>query len=210
MHVLFFLQFLIDAQAGATSPEFGIMAIESSPLEETGPIVETPRGPMVLPSEKRPFVCPTCRKRYYLPEAGSYLCTKDHIAKVLPNGRRRRLVVMERVEPERLPWAIPDLVEEKEAFQDNLMETQLYTCRHPEDRTWMYGDLTKHLFGAKHLTREEVLTNHADYVLRPLGAQAATQENVADLRRKRMIVITAFVVLIAVIVAAILRLTNLL
>ena len=178
---------------------------------------------MVMPPKKQSFFCPTCRERYYLLEAGSFLCTKDHVATVLPNGKRRRLVVMERSEPERLPWAVPDVVEEKEALQDDLIESQLYTCRYPDNRTWMYGDLTKHLFGAKHLTREEVLAKYADYVLQPLGSQSATQgrqpvverspadsERMADLRRKRIVVITALVMLIAVIVAAILRLTNLL
>jgi len=195
------------------------MGLEPSPLEETGPIVEMPTGPTVLPSEKRPFVCPTCGERYNLPGAGYYLCTKDHPITLLPNGHRRRLVVTERSEPGRLPWTIPEVVEEKEVLQDDLIETQLYTCRHPDNRTWMYGDLTKHLFGARHLTREEVLAKYADYVLRPLGAQSATQgrqpvieppASVADLRRKQMILITAVAVLIAVIVAAILRLTNML
>ena len=189
--------------------------------------METPTGPMVLPSEKKPFACPTCRERYYLPRAGSYLCTKEHIAAVLPNGRRRHLVVMERSEPERLPYAIPDVVEEKETFQDDLIEAQLYTCRHPDNRTWMYGDLTKHLFGANHLTRQDVLEKYADYVLQPLGAQSATQgggsvveaspagrqmdsASVADLRRKQLVVITALVVIVAVVVVAVLRLINLL
>ena len=221
------LQFRIKGQEGATSPEFGMMALNSSPLEVTGPIVETPAGPMVLPTEKRSFVCPTCRERYYLSGAGSYLCTKDHVSTVLPNGRRRHLVVMERSEPERVPWAIPDVVEEKEAIQGDLIEAQLYTCSHPDNRTWMYGDLTKHLFGANHLTREEVLTKYAEYVLRPLGAQTSTQggqpvvehspagrpldsASMADLRRKQLVVITALVVIVAVVVVAVLRLINLL
>ena len=195
------------------------------PLGETGPIVETPTGPTVLPSERQPFACPTCHQRYNLLEAGAYLCARDHIAKVSPNGQRRRLLVPKRSGPERFPWAIPDVVEEKEAVRDELIITRLYACRHPENQT--YDDLTKHRFGAKHLTREEVLTKYADYVLLPLGAQSATQgaqpvvvpplavipfssESMIDRRRKRYIVVTALAVLATVLVAAILRLTGLL
>jgi len=198
---------------------------KSSSLRETGPIVETPTGPTVLPSVRQPFACPSCHQRYNLLEPGSYLCARDHIAKVLPNGQRRRLVVPRRLGPERLPWAIPDVVEEREAVREDLVTTRLYACRHPENQA--YDDLTQHRYGAKHLTRVEVLTKYADYVLLPLGAQPATQggqpvvepphivipfssASMADRRRKRYIVVTALVVLVAVIVAAILRLSGLL
>ena len=66
-----------------------------------------------------------------------------------------------------------------------------------------------------------------DYVLRPLGAHSSTQggqpvverspaghplgsASMADLRRKQIIVITALVVVIAVVVTAVLRPANLL
>ena len=67
------------------------------------------------------------------------------------------------------PWPIPQMVEERELFRQELMEVWVVECKYPDDT-----DLrnTRRHFGynapgGKHLTRGEVLTKYSDYVLQP-------------------------------------------
>lgn len=117
----------------------------------------------------RLFFCPTCTRVYYLPEEASYLCGRNHVPAIWADGQRRRFMISERSESNRPPWAIPDLVEEGEMFQQDFVENWLNECKHPENTE--YGDYRRHFgygtLGGKHLTRAEVMSKYAAYVLQP-------------------------------------------
>lgn len=113
------------------------------------------------------FFCPTCARVYCLPEESYYLCGRNHVPAVWADGKRRRFLISERSESNKPPWPIPPLVEEREMLQQELVESWLDQCKHPEDNE--YGDHRKHFgygaFGGRHLTRDEVVSKYSAYVL---------------------------------------------
>jgi hypothetical protein len=114
------------------------------------------------------FFCPACARVYYLPEESKYLCGRIHSAEVWADGRMRRFFISERTETNRPPWAIPELVEERELLNEDVTETWLGACEHPEDKE--YGDVRRHFGygapGGRHLARDQVVGKYGMFVLR--------------------------------------------
>jgi hypothetical protein len=114
------------------------------------------------------YFCPSCARVYYLPEKSQYLCGRNHGASVWPDGRLRRFFISEKSETTRPPWAIPEVVEARELYNEDVTETWLASCEHPEDTD--YGDLSRHFGygapGGSHLTRDQVVARYAQFVLR--------------------------------------------
>ena len=113
------------------------------------------------------FYCPTCARVYYLSEDAQYICGRVHSAAVWPDGKLRRFFISERTEANQPPWAIPSVVEERELLNQNVTETWLKPCEHPEDTD--YGDIRRHFGygapGGKHLTGEQVVIRYEKFVL---------------------------------------------
>jgi hypothetical protein len=82
----------------------------------------------------------------------------------------RRFFISERTEVNRPPWAIPDLVEERELLNQDVTETWLDACKHPEDED--YKDVRRHFGygapGGKHVTREQIVERYGQFVLKPV------------------------------------------
>jgi len=118
----------------------------------------------------RLYYCPTCLRVYYVSEYWEYLCARNHAASVWPDGKMRRFFVSEKTETNRPPWAIPNLAEERELMNADVIETWLDACKHPEDNN--YGDVRRHFGygapGGKHLTKEQVVDRYGQFVLKPV------------------------------------------
>jgi hypothetical protein len=88
---------------------------------------------------------------------------------VSPDGKTRRFYIAEKAEINRPPWAIPEVVEERELFNEDVTETWLSPCEHPEDTD--YGDVRRHFGygapGGKHLRIAQVLEKYQQFVLKP-------------------------------------------
>jgi hypothetical protein len=115
------------------------------------------------------YFCPACARVYYLSEESRYLCGRVHAASVWPDGRMRRFFIAERTETNRPPWPIPELVEERELLNEDVTETWLGPCEHPEDTN--YGDVRRHFGygapGGKHLRIAQVVDKYSQFVLKP-------------------------------------------
>jgi hypothetical protein len=107
---------------------------------------------------------------YYLNEEFQYLCGRLHVASVWPDGRARRFAISEMSETDRPPWPVPEMVEERELLNENVLESWLKTCPHPEDAD--FSDVRRHFGfsapGGRHHTRAEILVKYSQYVLRPV------------------------------------------
>jgi len=118
----------------------------------------------------RLFFCPACTRVFYLSDYYEYLCGNVHPTSIWPDGRTRRFFISEKTEVNRPPWAIPNLVEERELLNDEVIETWLDACKHPEDKD--YGDARRHFgYGApgrRHLTREQVVERYGQFILKPV------------------------------------------
>jgi hypothetical protein len=116
----------------------------------------------------RLFYCPTCMRVYYLSDYYEYLCARLHVTAVWPDGRLRRFFIQEKTETDRPPWAIPNLVEERELLNQDVIETWLDVCKHPEDEN--YGDYRRHFGygapGGRHLTKDQVVERYGQFVLK--------------------------------------------
>lgn len=121
------------------------------------------------------FACPSCARVFYLPDGPGYLCGRVHPVSVWEDGKKRRFVISEKTEANRPPWPIPELVEEKELLNQDMTESWLAECEHPEDTD--YGDMRRHFgygaFGARHLKREDVARKYRGYVLVPVDVGSA-------------------------------------
>jgi hypothetical protein len=86
---------------------------------------------------------------------------------VWPDGKTRRFYIAEKSEIERPPWSIPEIVEERELLNENVTETWLGPCEHPDDPD--YRDVRRHFGygapGGRHLARAQVLEKYAQFVL---------------------------------------------
>ena len=113
------------------------------------------------------YFCPACSRVYYLPEGVRYLCGRAHTASIWPDGRNRRFFISERTETNRPPWPIPKLVEERELFNEDVTETWLEACKHPED--FDLSDVRRHFGygapGARHLSDDQVVAKYSQFVL---------------------------------------------
>ena len=111
---------------------------------------------------------PTCARVYCLREEAAYICSRNHVPALWKDGRRHRYIISARADTDKPPWAVPDLVEEREMLQQELLESWIDECKYPSDTE--YGDYRRHFgynaFGGRHLTREEVVNKYVDYVLR--------------------------------------------
>lgn len=116
------------------------------------------------------YFCPSCARVFYLSEESRYLCGRIHAASIWPDGRKRRFFISEKADTNRPPWAVPALVEERELWNEDVSETWLDACKHPEDRD--FGDVRRHFGygapGAKHLTADQVMTKYRQFVLSPV------------------------------------------
>ena len=114
------------------------------------------------------YFCQSCARVYYLKEDSQYLCGRIHAASVWPDGKLRRFVISQRTETNRPPWPIPKVVEERELFNQDVIETWLDECQHPDDSD--YGDVIRHFGysapGGRHLTTEQVLDRYKQFVLK--------------------------------------------
>ena len=123
----------------------------------------------------RLYYCPACARVYYLSDYYEYLCGRVHPTSVWADGKQRRFFISERTEINRPPWAIPNLVEERELFNADVTETFLNVCKYPEDKE--YGDVRRHFGygapGGKHLTKEQVLDRYGEYVLKTVEFEQA-------------------------------------
>jgi hypothetical protein len=123
----------------------------------------------------RLYACPSCTRVFYLPEGPGYLCGRVHPVSVWQDGKKRRFVISEKTEANRPPWPIPDLAEEKELLNQDMIESWLTACEHPEDGD--YGDTRRHYgggaFGARHLKRDELIGKYRGYVLIPVESSSA-------------------------------------
>ena len=121
------------------------------------------------------YYCPSCARVYFLQEAGDYLCGRNHAPSVWADGRTRRFNVAEKTEFNKPPWPIPQVAEERELLNQELTETWIGECQHPEDQD--YGDVRRHFGygapGGRHLTRELVVEKYAGFVLRPATGDQA-------------------------------------
>ncbi len=128
---------------------------------------------MKIRTALRLYFCPSCARVYFLPKDTPYLCGRNHVASVWPDGRVRRFVISNRSETDKPPWPVPTVAEEREILNEEFTEAWVDECPHPEDTD--YGDVTRHFgFGApggRHLTREQVLEKYSPYVLRPVESQ---------------------------------------
>ena len=115
----------------------------------------------------RLYYCPACARVYYLPKDQKYLCGRKHEASIWPDGRKRRFVIAEKSDTNRPPWPIPAVVEERELFNEDVTETWIDACPHPEDKD--YGDMRRHFGygapGATHLTTDQVISKYSQFVL---------------------------------------------
>ena len=104
---------------------------------------------------------------YYLPEEAHYLCGRAHVVAIWPDGRKRRFFISERIETNRPPWPIPNLVEERELLNEDITETWLTACKHPED--FDLTDVKRHFgYGApglRHLSYAQVVAKYSPFVL---------------------------------------------
>ena len=118
----------------------------------------------------RLFYCPSCARVYYLSDYYEYLCGRAHATAVWPDGRLRRFFISEKTEMNRPPWAVPNVAEERELMNGDVIETWLDVCKYPEDQN--YGDVRRHFGygapGGKHLTKDQVLDRYAQFVLKPV------------------------------------------
>jgi hypothetical protein len=117
------------------------------------------------------YYCPSCAQVFFLPEA-AYLCSRTHVVGVWKDGKKRKFVVSQRVETDRQPWAIPEVVEEKEVLNQDQVDSWLDECQNPSDSATDFTDYRRHFggyqtFGGRHLTRAQVIDKFGDYVLRP-------------------------------------------
>ena len=115
------------------------------------------------------YYCPACARVYCLKEESRYLCGRIHSASVWADGRTRKFFISERSEINRPPWEIPEVVEERELLNEDVTETWLGACEHPEDTN--YGDVQRHFGygapGGRHLTRSQVISKYGMFVLEP-------------------------------------------
>ena len=120
----------------------------------------------------RLFFCPTCRRVYFLDEGESYLCGRNHAPSPSSDGRLRRFNISEKSEVNRPPWAVPQVVEERELLTQDLTEAWIDRCPYPEDEG--YGDVRRHFGygapGGRHLTKEQVLAKYSEFVLLPVDS----------------------------------------
>ena len=128
----------------------------------------------------RLYYCPSCTRVYYLSDYYDYICGRVHPTAVWADGKLRRFFISERSEINRPPWAIPNLIEEREllnpAGNQDVTETWLDACKYPEDKD--YRDVRRHFGygapGGKHLTKEQVLERYGEFVLKPVEIEQAT------------------------------------
>lgn len=117
------------------------------------------------------YFCPACARVYYLPNDADYLCGRNHAPSVWPDGKVRRFTVSEKTDTNKPPWPIPSMVEERELYTQELTDTWLMPCEHPEDED--YRDVRRHFGygapGGRHLTKDQVLEKYAGYVLKPVN-----------------------------------------
>jgi hypothetical protein len=120
------------------------------------------------------YACPSCTRVFYLSEGPGYLCGRVHPVSVWEDGKRRRFVISEKTEANRPPWPIPELAEERELLNQDMVESWLTACEHPEDEDYM--DTRRHFgygaLGARHLSREEVTRKYQGYVLVPVDVRS--------------------------------------
>jgi len=111
--------------------------------------------------------CPTCSRVYALDGAQVYLCSKDHKASTLGDGRLHRLKLTERIDSERSPWLIPEFVEEVELQGEGYLDNWIEGCRFPEDDS--KNDVARHgnatRIGGRHLDRSQVISKFSRFVL---------------------------------------------
>ena len=104
---------------------------------------------MEVPSgENRAFYCPACRRVYFLPASGAYLCNNEENFGV-PRG---------------LPWAIPEFVDYDPTAR--AFSCLFSACGSPADRhpSWRHNYVL--------LTREEVVKRNRASVLVEVPALA--------------------------------------
>lgn len=122
------------------------------------------------------YYCPSCSRVYFLPPGSSYLCGRNHAATVWSDGRKRRFVISDMSETNRPPWPVPQMVEERELFRQELSEVWVTECKYPDDTD--LNNTRRHFGynapGGKHLTRDEVFEKYSDYLLQPAEAESFT------------------------------------
>lgn len=115
------------------------------------------------------YYCPSCSRVYYLPKDVEYLCGRNHAPAIWADGKVRRFVISDKTDTNKPPWPIPTVVEERELLTQELTETWIAPCEHPEDQD--YGDVRRHFGygapGGKHLTKEQVIEKYSSFVLKP-------------------------------------------
>ena len=116
------------------------------------------------------FYCPTCSRVFFLDDASSYFCGRAHATTTWSDGKSRRFVISGQKDTSEAPWPIPPLVEEREIYHDQFVESWVDSCPNPGDIE--FGDVRRHFgFGApggRHLTVEQAIQKYSLYVLRPV------------------------------------------